>query len=42
VLEVQDYIDGINNPAWGRIDKQVYGPGSDPYVLQVRHKFTVE
>jgi aldose 1-epimerase len=42
VLEVQDYIDGINNPAWGRIDKQVYGPGSDPYVLQVRHKFSVE
>ncbi|KAK4190218.1 galactose mutarotase-like domain-containing protein [Podospora australis] len=41
VLEVQDYIDGINHPEWGRLGKQVFGPGGDPYVLQVRHKFTV-
>lgn len=41
VLEVEDWIDGINNPEWGRLGKQVYEPGGDPYVLQVRHKFTV-
>lgn len=42
VLEVQDWIDGINHPEWGRLDKQVFGPGGDPYVLQVSHKFSVE
>ncbi|KAK4152030.1 galactose mutarotase-like domain-containing protein [Chaetomidium leptoderma] len=42
VLEVQDYIDGINHPEWGRLDKQVFGPGGDPYVLQVSHRFSVE
>ncbi|KAK4120881.1 galactose mutarotase-like protein [Parathielavia appendiculata] len=41
VLEVQDWIDGINHPEWGRMEKQVFGPGSDPYVLQVSHRFTV-
>lgn len=42
VLEVQDYIDGINHPEWGRLGKQVFGPGGDPYVLQVSHRFSVE
>lgn len=42
VLEVQDWIDGINHPEWGRLGKQVFGPGGDPYVLQVSHRFTVE
>ncbi|KAJ4306974.1 hypothetical protein N0V88_000347 [Collariella sp. IMI 366227] len=42
VLEVQDWIDGINHPEWGRMDRQVFGPGGDPYVLQVSHRFTVE
>jgi aldose 1-epimerase len=41
VMEVQDWIDGINHPEWGRLDKQVFGPGGDPYVLQVSHRFTV-
>jgi aldose 1-epimerase len=41
VMEVQDWIDGINHPEWGRLGKQVFGPGSDPYVLQVSHRFTV-
>lgn len=42
VLEVQDWIDGINHPEWGRLGKQVFGPGGDPYVLQVSHRFSVE
>ncbi|AEO61718.1 aldose epimerase-like protein [Thermothelomyces thermophilus ATCC 42464] len=42
VLEVEDYIDGINHPEWGRLGKQVFGPGSDPYVLQISHRFSVD
>ncbi len=41
VLEVQDWIDGINHPEWGRLGKQVIEPGGDPYVLQISHRFTV-
>lgn len=41
VMEVEDWIDGINNPEWGRLGKQVIEPGGDPYVLQVSHRFTV-
>lgn len=42
VLEVQDYIDGINNPAWFRGKKQVFGPGDGPYVLRARYTFSVD
>jgi len=42
VLEVQDYIDGINNPAWFRGPKQIFGPGDDPYVLRARYHFSVD
>ncbi|KAK3491008.1 galactose mutarotase-like protein, partial [Neurospora hispaniola] len=41
VLEVQDWIDGINHPEWGRTQKQVFAPGGDPYVLQARYVFGV-
>ncbi|KAH8599339.1 galactose mutarotase-like domain-containing protein [Bisporella sp. PMI_857] len=41
VLEVQDYIDGINHPEWGRESKQVFGPGDDPYVLQASYRFSL-
>ncbi|KAM0669041.1 hypothetical protein ACQRIT_003710 [Beauveria bassiana] len=41
VLEVQDYIDGINNPEWMRGNRQIFGPGDDPYVLQATYKFKV-
>ncbi|KAF6814944.1 aldose 1-epimerase [Colletotrichum sojae] len=41
VLEVQDWIDGINNPAWGRGNKQIFEPGGDPYVLQASYRFSV-
>lgn len=26
-IEAQDYVDGINHPEWGRLDKQIFGPG---------------
>ncbi|RDA84036.1 hypothetical protein CP532_6513 [Ophiocordyceps camponoti-leonardi (nom. inval.)] len=40
VLEVQDYIDGINHPEWMR--KQVYGPSDGPYVLQAKYRFSLK
>lgn len=39
VLEVQDYIDGINHPEWMR--KQVFGPSDDPYVLRAKYRFSL-
>ncbi|KAH6886183.1 galactose mutarotase-like domain-containing protein [Thelonectria olida] len=42
VLEVQDWIDAINHPEWMRDDKQIFGPGDDPYVLQARYSFSVK
>lgn len=41
VMEVQDWIDGINQPAWGREKKQIFGPGDDPYVLQASYRFSL-
>jgi aldose 1-epimerase len=41
VMEVEDWIDGINQPEWGRQDKQIYQPGGDPYVLQARYQFSL-
>lgn len=41
VMEVQDYIDGINHPEWGRSKKQIFGPGDDPYVLQASYRFSL-
>ncbi|KAK4183618.1 aldose 1-epimerase [Podospora australis] len=26
-IEAQDYPDGINRPEWGRLEKQIFGPG---------------
>lgn len=40
VMEVQDWIDGINNPEWMRT-KQIIEPGGEPYVLQAKYKFSV-
>ncbi|TLS23551.1 uncharacterized protein PpBr36_06378 [Pyricularia pennisetigena] len=42
VLEVQDYIDAINQPSWGRQKKQIFGPGDDPYVVQASYRFSVQ
>ncbi|CDS82209.1 related to Aldose 1-epimerase precursor [Sporisorium scitamineum] len=37
VLEMEDYIDGINNPQWGR--NQIYGPDR-PYHWKSTYTFT--
>ncbi|KAM0239482.1 hypothetical protein ACHAP5_008338 [Fusarium lateritium] len=42
VLEVQDYIDGINNPEWMRLEKQLFEPGGNPYVLQAKYTFSLK
>ncbi|KAJ2895086.1 putative aldose 1-epimerase protein [Zalerion maritima] len=42
VVEVQDYIDGINQPAWQRESKQIFGPGDGPYVLKASYRFSIE
>jgi len=41
VLEVQDWIDGVNHPEWGREAKHVFSPGGDPFVLRAKYKFSV-
>jgi aldose 1-epimerase len=41
VLEVEDWIDGINQPEWGRDELQIFGPGDDPYVLEATYKFSL-
>ncbi|QIW97299.1 hypothetical protein AMS68_002817 [Peltaster fructicola] len=41
VMEVQDWIDGINNPAWQRERRQIFGPGDDPYVLEAVYDFSI-
>jgi len=41
VLEVEDWIDGINQPEWQRASRQIFGPDDDPYVLQARYVFSV-
>ena len=40
-MEVEDWIDGINQPEWGRLDKQLSSPGGDPYVLQATYVFSL-
>ncbi|KAJ5734068.1 galactose mutarotase-like protein [Penicillium malachiteum] len=39
VLDVADWLDGINHPEWKR--KQIYGPDSEPYVLEAIYDFSV-
>ena len=41
VLEVEDWIDGINNPQWERDRFQIFGPVDGPYVLQATYKFSL-
>ncbi|KAF1986089.1 galactose mutarotase-like protein [Aulographum hederae CBS 113979] len=42
VMEVQDWIDGINNPEWQRDSRQIFGPEDEPYVLEATYKFSVK
>ncbi|OJD31295.1 aldose 1-epimerase [Diplodia corticola] len=41
VMEVEDWIDGINQPEWQRDSKQIFGPEDPPYVLEAIYKFSV-
>lgn len=41
VMEVEDWIDGINQPSWGRQKRQIFGPGDPPYQLNARYDFSV-
>lgn len=42
VMEVQDWIDGINNPAWLRDAKQIIGPKGPPFELEAMYTFAVK
>jgi aldose 1-epimerase len=42
VMEVQDWIDGINNPAWLRDPVQVLGPKGPPYEMEAMYSFSVK
>ncbi|KAG4437844.1 hypothetical protein IFR05_006690 [Cadophora sp. M221] len=42
VMEVEDWIDGINHPEWGRDAKQIFGPEDGPYVLKARYVFGLD
>lgn len=40
-MEVQDWIDAINQPEWQRDKKQIFGPEDPPYILEAIYKFSV-
>ena len=40
-MEVEDWIDAINQPEWQRSKRQIFGPGDDPYVLEAVYKFSL-
>lgn len=42
VMEVQDWIDGINNPEWLREAKQILSPTSPAYELEALYSFSVK
>ncbi|PNS15127.1 hypothetical protein CAC42_2356 [Sphaceloma murrayae] len=41
VMEVEDWIDAINQPQWQRSKKNIFGPGEGQYVLEAVHEFKV-
>jgi aldose 1-epimerase len=40
VIETQDWIDGINNPQWGRQNYQIFTPDSPPAVNWAQYTFS--
>ena len=40
VMEVQDWIDAINQPQWQRQKKQIFGPDSPTYTLEADYVFS--
>lgn len=41
VMEVEDWIDAINQPEWQRSRRNIFGPGDDPYVLEATYNFSL-
>jgi aldose 1-epimerase len=41
VMEVEDWIDAINQPEWQRDSRQIFGPGDGPYVLEATYNFSL-
>lgn len=39
VMEVEDWIDAINQPEWQRSKRQIFGPMDDAYVLEATYDF---
>ncbi|CAG8982522.1 hypothetical protein HYALB_00002302 [Hymenoscyphus albidus] len=39
-VEPHDWIDGINHPEWGRLDKQIFGPDTKPFESHIQYKFS--
>ncbi|KAJ5577107.1 hypothetical protein N7535_004033 [Penicillium sp. DV-2018c] len=39
VIETEDWIDGINNPEWGRVPYQILGPDDGPAVNWATYQF---
>lgn len=42
VMEVEDWIDAINQPEWQRDSEQIFGPDDDPYSLEASYQFSVK
>lgn len=42
VMEVQDYIDAINQPEWQREKRQIFGPNDPAYTLEADYVFSTE
>lgn len=40
-MEVEDWIDAINQPEWQRSKKHIYEPGGDPYILEAKYVFSL-
>ncbi|KAJ4371463.1 hypothetical protein N0V83_004680 [Neocucurbitaria cava] len=40
VMEVQDWIDAINQPEWGRDKRQIFGPGDAAYTVNAEYVFS--
>ncbi|KAH9862625.1 hypothetical protein IAQ61_010043 [Plenodomus lingam] len=40
VMEVQDWIDAINQPEWQREKKQIFGPGGPSFSLEASYVFS--
>lgn len=41
VMEVEDWIDAINQPEWQRSERNIFGPGDGPYVLEATYNFSL-